>query len=288
MPTWLTPAALARAFREVGATASPGVDGESGADFARELQAQCRRLVEEVEADRYRPRPLLRLTRPKADGGVRVLGVPCVRDRVLQRAAVEAATPTVEGRLRPQVHGYRPGRSPRTAIAMLCAQADDCTQTALVKADVAGLFDTLPHSGVAQAARGLLAPPWDALVAAWLAAWPTSPGRGLPQGAPLSPMLANLALAELVDRPLALALPPLPRPRAWVRYGDDLLVVTSAAESTRLTLHLGGLLAAGGLRLAPGKVLSAAARAGPVPFPVLGRGLRWRADGRGGLALGEG
>lgn len=276
--------ALARAFGEVGASAMPGVDGQSGAAFARALGPECAALAAEVVTGRYRPRPLLRRERAKEGGGVRVLGIPTVRDRVLQRAALEAIRPTVEARLSPQVHGYRPGRSTATALAMLMKEAGACEGTCLVRADVAALFDELPHTWIRRTARGLRGGPWPELLDRWLEAWATSPGRGVPQGAPLSSDLANLVLDAVLDRPLAQGRPPQPAARAWVRYGDDVLLVARREEGQRLLLHLGGLLTAAGLRLAPGKVQLAEARRGPVPFPVLGARLCWR-SGQGGLRL---
>lgn len=276
--------ALARAFGEVGPSAMPGVDGQSGAAFARALSRECEALAAEVATGRYRPRPLLRRERAKEGGGVRVLGIPTVRDRVVQRAALEAIRPTVEARLSPRVHGYRPGRSTATALAMLGEEAGACEGTCLIRADVAALFDELPHTWVRRTAKGLRGGPWPELLERWLEAWATAPGRGVPQGAPLSPDLANLVLDAVLDRPLRQARPPLPSARAWVRYGDDVLLVARREEGPRLLSHLGGLLAAAGLRLAPGKVQFAEARRGPVPFPVLGARLRWTAW-RGGLRL---
>jgi len=282
-----SPPALARAFREVGPTAMPGTDGVSGFAFARRLDHECAALAGEVASGRYRPRALLRRERRKESGGVRVLGIPSVRDRVLQRAALDALTPQIELRLSPRVHGYRPRHSPSTALAMLCDQAGQAQGTVLVKADVAGLFDVVPHSVVRLAAATLLGPPWPGLLEAWLLAWPTSPDRGVPQGAPLSPALANLVLDRVLDRPLEQALPPLPRLRTWIRYGDDVAIVGLQADGVRIVQHLGGLLAGGGMSLAPGKVLSAEARRGPVPFALLGARLRWAAQD-GGLRLERG
>jgi retron-type reverse transcriptase len=180
---------------------------------------------------------------------VRQLGIPTLDDRILQTSVLWAITPNVDPWFREGVHGYRPGRSVQTAIDHLVRHTGDWDWLELVKADIASLFDALPHWVVREAAATVPDPLWHHLLEGWLSAWPTSPGLGIPQGAPLSPMLANLALHVFLDG----ALERLGRP--WMRYADDLVLIRSdRSGGLRVVMALEGHLHGCGLRLAGHKV----------------------------------
>src|SRR5213593_4882925 len=132
--------ALARA--NAGA---PGVDGESFAVIAAAgEEAWLAGLRQELITKTYRPAPVRRVMIPKPGGGERPLGIPTIRDRVVQSAAKLVLEPIFEADLDPAAYGYRPGRSGADAIkevhALLCRGYTD-----VVDADLSKYFDTIPH-----------------------------------------------------------------------------------------------------------------------------------------------
>lgn len=146
----------------------------------------------------------------------------------------------------------------------------------VVKVDIRSLFDELPLPGVERAALAAHRHPvWGRLVRVWLAAWATSPGRGVPQGAPLSPLLANLYLDVALDRPLTATMASL-GVLSWVRFGDDVCLVTRAGCGLRALTWLEATARRAGLELSERKTVLGIGQVGAVLTPiVLGRTL-WR------------
>jgi group II intron reverse transcriptase/maturase len=196
-----------------------GSDAVSVARFARNWEANLRRLQTLVAGGRYRPGGLRRVAVPKRSGGQRVLAIANVGDRVLQRAALQVLAGPCDAGFLPCSFGYRPGRSLHDAVAAILHWRDaGCTW--LVDADIDECFDSLDHAllrrFVAEAAPD---PRTQALIGLWLinGRRQANPPRGIAQGLPISPLLCNLYLHRL-DAALTA------RRRRLVRYADDFVV----------------------------------------------------------------
>ncbi len=178
------------ANRQAGA----GVDGVTIADWAADWTVRLRALQADLLAGLYCPSPLLWFTIPRADGGSpRRLGIPTISDRVAQRAAKNILEPLWEAQFLSCSHGFRPERSVFTAVAhVLWHEARGLRW--VVDADIAACFDSLEHTRLLDEVVRLGDSRVADLVAAWLEAGTATPEVGVAQGAPLSPLLANVYL----------------------------------------------------------------------------------------------
>jgi len=186
---------------------APGVDGQSFRDIeSRGLEEWLSGVREELRAKTYRPQAVRRVMIPKPGGGERPLGIPTIRDRVVQTAAKLLLEPIFEADFDPNAYGYRPKRSAREAIQkvhqLLCKGYTD-----VVDADLSKYFDSIPHSELVQCvARRIVDRDMLRLIKMWLKV-PVqerdengkprvSGGKGstcgTPQGGVISPLLANL------------------------------------------------------------------------------------------------
>lgn len=222
-----------------------GADGQTPAVFAQELDARLDRLAARVRAASYQPGPLRRLVVAKPDGGERRLAIPTVTDRVLQTATHRILAARLNGEMSPASFAYRAGLGVDLAVArivMLRLRG----YTHVVEADIRRFFDEVPHAALLATLDERVA---DArvrrLVRLWLRGF--GAGRGLAQGAPISPLLANLHL-DPIDRAIDT------RKTRLIRYADDLvLLCRSAAGAQRAQVRLTELLVQRGLALHPDK-----------------------------------
>ena len=240
-----SPAALSAAWLRVRASKGGGEDVTLTA-FGREANANILRLSRMLRDGSYRSGPYRFVDIPKPDGDTRRLSIPCVVDRVAQRAAADGLLPHIEPELEDASFAYRPGRSVRMAVDRVWRYRREGF-TWVLDADIERFFDTVPHrplldrlEAVAPDAR------LSALVADWLAGYAPA-GRGLPQGSPLSPLLSNLYL-DLLDEKIAA------KGVRLVRFADDFVVLCrSEAAAHGAKAKIARLLEGFGLRLHPEK-----------------------------------
>jgi len=264
----------------IGKDGSAGVDGESCKALEAHLSEITGSLSRELREDRYVPRPVKRVWIPKP-GTVerRPLGVPVVRDRVVQTALRYVLEPIFEREFSEQSYGFRPERNARQAVERVERLLHE-GQVWVVDADLKGYFDSIPHKKlldrvaekvadgrVLRLVRGYLEQGVMETAKGWQ---PTE--QGTPQGAVISPLLANIYLNAL-DHQMAAA--------GWemTRYADDFIVqCRSRAEAQAALEQLKEWVQAAGLTLHPQKTRIVEARQ-PGGFDFLGwhfeRGWKW-------------
>lgn len=199
---------LAHAWRLAKANGgAPGVDGVTFAQIeAAGVGSWLAGIAEDLRARRYKPQPVRRVHLPKPDGSTRPLGIPTIRDRVVQTAAKLVLEPIFEADLSPRSFGYRPKRSAVDAVRVVHGSLSK-GYTQVVDADLSKYFDTIPHGPLMRSVAQRIV---DRHVLALIKMWLRAPveerdengrrlltgGRqarcGTPQGGVISPLLANL------------------------------------------------------------------------------------------------
>lgn len=135
---------LERAYRAVRANkGAPGVDGETVEAFGQHLEERLSQLHHELKTGTYEPQPVLRVEIPKPDGSKRPLGIPTVKDRVVQQALLNILQPIFEPDFHPSSYGYRPGRSCHKAVAKAEMFMNKYGLEYVVDMDLSKCFDRL-------------------------------------------------------------------------------------------------------------------------------------------------
>jgi RNA-directed DNA polymerase len=197
---------LGLAFDEVNPEAAPGVDGMSWQEYEQNLGANLRDLHERVQSGRYRASPSRRAYIPKADGRQRPLGIATLEDKIVQRAVAEVLNAVYEADFRGFSYGFRPGRRPHDALDALAAGIYRRRVNWVLDADIRDFFGQLDRGWLRTFLRHRIADTRVLrLIDRWLAAgviedgrW-TESGKGSPQGASVSPLLANVYLHYVFD-----------------------------------------------------------------------------------------
>ena len=223
-----------------------GGDGITTQHFGAQLAQRLIELSRALRDGSYQPGPLREVAIPKPKGGTRGLKIPCVADRVAQTAVAQQLGPKLEAEFEDASFGYRPGRGVDDAIRRVESLRREGFVWTL-DADIDDYFDSVPVDRMMdRLARSVSESPLTSLIGLWLEHGARI-GRGLPQGSPLSPLLANLYLDDLDEAFSGRGL-------RIVRYADDFVILAKdrpALEETRGKLDK--LLAAHGLRLDAGK-----------------------------------
>ncbi len=197
---------LVMAYWDLSPKAAPGVDGVTWADYGQDLVANLRDLHDRVHSGRYRASPSRRAYIPKADGRQRPLGIATLEDKILQRAVVEVLNAVYEADFLGFSYGFRPGRGPHQALDALTAGIYRKKVNWVLDADIRDFFGQLDRDWLRKflghriADKRVLR-----LVDKWLGAgviedgtW-TQSEKGSPQGASVSPLLANVYLHYVLD-----------------------------------------------------------------------------------------
>ena len=228
----LTLSLLRDSFYALERQASPGIDGVTWQEYDTGLEDRLCDLHSRVQRGAYRARPSRRVYIPKADGRQRPLGIAALEDKIVQQAVVAVLNKIYEGDFRGFSYGFRPGRGPHQALDALTVGIQRKRVNWVLDADIRGFFDNMSHEWIMKfiehrvADRRMLR-----LIQKWLKAGVSEDGQwsetkvGTPQGAVVSPLLANVYLHYVFDLWV----------EAWrrrvargdvivVRYADDLVV----------------------------------------------------------------
>ena len=258
-PFEISKRAVWEAYQRVKAKqGAAGVDGQTIAEFEEDLKGNLYRIWNRMSSGTYFPPPVKAVEIPKTGGGVRVLGVPTVSDRIAQTVAARVLEKKVEPIFHSDSFGYRPGRAPQDAVARCrrrCWENDW-----VIDLDIQKFFDTVPWDLVVKAVEHHLDADqrWVLLyVQRWLAAplhhadgRVVDRDRGTPQGSAISPVLANLFMHYAFDAWMARQFSGV----RFERYVDDAVVhCKSLAQARMLVKAIGNRMRRVGLQLHPEK-----------------------------------
>ncbi|WP_333595544.1 group II intron reverse transcriptase/maturase [Anaerospora hongkongensis] len=238
---------LNRAYKRVKASkGAPGIDGITVDEIGAYLRDNQETIIERIYKGKYTPDPVRRKEIPKADGGMRKLGIPTVKDRIFQQAIAQQLMPIYEAQFSDGSFGYRPRRSAKDAIIKVKEYAEEGYRYA-VSIDLSKYFDTLNHELLLNILRRNVK---DERVIKWIKRYLRSgvledgvvvdTEEGSPQGGNLSPLLANVYLNEFDQEFQKRGVP-------FVRYADDIVLLAKSERAAKRLLetstnHLEGKL----------------------------------------------
>jgi len=200
------------------------------------IKENWQNIKEQIQKRKYKPKPVLRVEIPKANGGIRKLGIPTVMDRIIEQAIVQVITPIVEPHFSKYSYGFGPGRRAQQAITKLLEYFND-GYTYIVDIDLEKFFDNANQDKLMTLVHKIINDPdTESLIAKYLKAGVMVKGKyedttlGTPQGGNLSPILSNIMLNEL-DKELE------SRGLHFVRCADDCVIAVGSSAAANRVMH---------------------------------------------------
>ncbi len=223
---------LRQAFKRVKKNhGAPGEDGETVEDFAYKLDENIKQLHEELKTDTYKPSPVKRVEIDKPDGGKRPLGLPTVRDKVVQQAIVNIIEPHFDKDFHPSSYGYRKNHSQHQAVRKAEQFINKYGLIHVVDMDLSKCFDTLNHDRIiASIGKKISDTRVLQLIRKILEAGVMAEGnytateQGSPQGGVCSPLISNIYLDYFDQKMMSKGI-------RIVRYADDILIFARDKQS---------------------------------------------------------
>jgi group II intron reverse transcriptase/maturase len=254
---------MREAYRRTRKDGAPGVDGQTAADYAANLEENLRTLLDRAKSgEHYRAPPVRRVHIPKGKGSTRPIGIPTFEDKVLQRAVLMVLEPLYEQDFLDCSYGFRPGRSAHGALEAVWNQTMKMGGGWMLEIDFESFFDSIDRGHLQQILRqrvrdGVLL----RLIGKWLKAGVMEggcvyhPDTGTPQGGVISPLLANVFLHEVLDAWFEREVKPRMRGSSFlIRFADDAAMLFEREEDARRVLSvLAKRVGKYGLRLNPQK-----------------------------------
>ena len=202
----LSESALRDAYHGLKPKAGAGIDGRTKADYGRHLAANLRDLHQRLKQGRYRASPVKRVWLDKPDGGRRPIGLPTVEDKIVQTAVVNVLNAIYECDFHGLSYGFRPGRNQHQALQVVQTFLQKGRVNWVLDLDLKACFDTIEHEALMEAVQRRVADrTLLRLIRKWLTVGVVEEGkrerarRGTPQGAVISPLLANIVLHYAMD-----------------------------------------------------------------------------------------
>ena len=228
---------MLEAYNQVKANkGSSGIDGITINDIDNYLRQNWRLTKELIKQRQYKRQPVLRVEIPKPNGGVRQLGIPTVKDRIIQQAIVQVLSPICEPYFSETSYGFRPNRSCEKAIIKVLDYLNDGYEW-IVDIDLEKFFDTVPQDRLMSLVHNIIQDgDTESLIRRYLHSGVVINGQrhktlvGTPQGGNLSPLLSNIMLNEL-DKELEY------RGLRFVRYADDCVITVGSEAAAKRVMY---------------------------------------------------